>query len=224
MRAVLQVLILGVGVDRRHQALDDAELVVEHLGQRAEAVRGARRVGDDVLAAVVLVVVDADDDGDVRVGGRRGDDDLLRARIQVPLGLGGVGEDARGLDDDVDAEIAPWQFGRTGLDLERLDLGVADDDDVVALEADVVGQSAEDGVELQQMRECRVVREVVDRDDLDVGVVAERLLRVQGPEEVASDSAEAVDAYPNRHCHRSLMLIDYLGQPSSARLTSRRLV
>ena len=109
VRAVLQVLVLGVGVDGGHQALDDAELVVEHLGQRAEAVRGARRVGDDVLAAVVLVVVDAEHDGDVLVGGRRGDDDLLGARVQVALGLGGVGEDAGGLDDDVDAQVTPRQ-------------------------------------------------------------------------------------------------------------------
>ena len=173
---------------------------LQDLGQRAEAVRGARGVGDDVLAAVVLVVVDADHDGDVRVGGRRGDDDLLGAGVQVPLGLGGVGEDAGGLDDDVDAQIAPRKFGRTGLDLERLDLGVADDDGVVAFEADVVGQPAQDRVELQQVRQRGVVGQVVDRDDLDVGVVAERLLRVQGPEEVASDSAEAVNAYPNGHC------------------------
>ena len=49
------------------------------------------------------------------------------------------------------------------------------------------------------MRQGGVVGEVVDRDDLDVGVFAHGLLRIQGPEEVASDSAESVNAYPDRH-------------------------
>ena len=85
--------------------------------------------------------------------------------------LGGVGEEAGGLDDDVDAEVAPRQRGRVLLDLEGLDLGVADDDDVVALEADVLGVAAQDRVVLQQVRQAGVVGEVVDRDDLDVGLL-----------------------------------------------------
>lgn len=62
-----------------------------------------------------------------------------------------------------------------------------------------MGQPAEDGVELQQVRQGGVVGEVVDRHDLDVGAVALRLLRIQRPEEVAPDSTEAVDTYPDRH-------------------------
>ena len=42
------------------------------------------------------------------------------------------------------------------------------------------------------------VTEVVDRDDLDVSG-AQSLLRFDGTEEVAADSAESVDAYPNSH-------------------------
>src|SRR4051794_19472542 len=58
VRAVLQVLVLRVGVDGRHQAALDAERVVEDLGERAEAVRRAARVRDDgVLGRVVGVVV-----------------------------------------------------------------------------------------------------------------------------------------------------------------------
>ena len=37
--------------------------------------------------------------------------------------------------------------------------------------------------------------EVVDADDLDVGVG-----RLHGAEEVTADPAEPVDAYPNGHC------------------------
>ena len=37
---------------------------------------------------------------------------FLAPAVQVALGLRGVGEDAGGLDDDVDAEVTPGQRGR----------------------------------------------------------------------------------------------------------------
>ena len=65
VRAVLQVLVLGVRVDRGHQTLDDAEAVVQRLGHRRQAVRGAGGVGDDVVARrVVVPVVHAHHDGE----------------------------------------------------------------------------------------------------------------------------------------------------------------
>src|SRR5487761_2345491 len=65
VRGVLQVLVLRVRVDRRHEALDDAEAVVESLRHRRKAVRRAGGVGDDVVdRRIVLVVVDAHDDRD----------------------------------------------------------------------------------------------------------------------------------------------------------------
>jgi hypothetical protein len=99
----------------------------------------------------------------------------------------------------VDTEVAPRQCGGAFLNLQRFDLVVADDDGVVAFQADVVGQPAQDRVELEQMRQRRVVGQVVCRDQLDFGVGARGLLLQQGPVEVASDSTEAVDAYPDRH-------------------------
>src|SRR5581483_1813961 len=199
VRAVLQVLVLRVGVDRGHQALDDAELVVQDFGKWPKAIRGARSIADDVLAAVVLVIVHTENDRDVLVGGGRGDDDLLCAGLQMALRLVGLGEYAGGFDDDVDAEVAPREGGRPFLDFEGLDLVGADDDGVVTFEADVLGQAAEDRVELEQMGQRRVIGEVVDGDHLDVGATALRLLRFQCPVEIASDAAEAVDAHPDCH-------------------------
>ena len=76
-------LVAGVGVDRRHDALLDADDVVQHLGDRGEAVGGARGVRDDDVVLGQLVVVDAVDDGQVGAVGR--------GRDQHALGAGGRG-------------------------------------------------------------------------------------------------------------------------------------
>ena len=71
MRAILQVLVGGVGVDGGHQAIDDAETIVENLRERREAVRGAGGVRDDVvLFWVIKVVVDTNNKGRILVGCR----------------------------------------------------------------------------------------------------------------------------------------------------------
>ena len=112
------------------------------------------------LAGVVLVVVDAHDDGDVLVLGRGRDDDLLGAVVDVRLGLVGVGEEAGRLDDDVGAQVAPGQLGRVALGegLDRL----AVDGDLVGGGLHLVRQAAEDAVVLEQVGERRVVGQVVD--------------------------------------------------------------
>lgn len=116
----------------------------------------------------------------------------------MSLGLCGVGEDAGGLDDDVDAQLAPGKLVQRAAVCEGLDALIADDDRVVTVERHVVRQTAEDGVVLQQVSERRVVSQVVDCHDLDIGG-SERLLRIHRPEEVTSDTAETVYANPDSH-------------------------
>ena len=90
---VEDVLVVGVGVDGVHQAALDDPAVVDDLGRRRQAVGGAAGVADDVvLRRVVLVLVDAQDDGDVLVLGGRADDDLPGARVEMRGGLGRVRE------------------------------------------------------------------------------------------------------------------------------------
>ena len=109
--AVDELLVAGVGVDRGHQALLDAERVVEHLDHRDEAVGGARGVRDDlVLGRVERVVVDADHEGGVGAGAGAETIDERGAGVEVGGRLVPVGEEAGGLDDDVDAEVAPRQL------------------------------------------------------------------------------------------------------------------
>ena len=133
VRRVEDDLVVGVAVDRGHDAGGDAEGVVQHLDDGREAVGGAARVGDDVvLGGVVLVFVDAEDDGDVLVGGRGGDDDLLDGAAEVGLGLFGVGEEAGGFDDDLGADGGPVELGGVALG-EDLDLLAVDGDEVGAV-------------------------------------------------------------------------------------------
>jgi hypothetical protein len=122
----------------------------------------------------------------------RGDDDLLRARRQVLGGVVAAREEARGLDDDVHAEVAPRQLAGVALleDLQRL----AVDGQAVAGHLDRAGVGPEDRVVLEQVRERVVVGEVVDRHPLDV-----RARGLRGAEDVAADAAEAVDANPDGH-------------------------
>ena len=113
VRDVEDALVVGVAVDRVHQAALDGHEVVDDLGRRGQAVGRAAGVADDVVGRrVVAVLVDAEDDRDVLALGRRADDDLLGAGVDVRPGLRGVGEDAGALEDDVDAQVAPRQVRR----------------------------------------------------------------------------------------------------------------
>jgi hypothetical protein len=126
--AVHQRLVAGVGVDRGHEALLDAEGVVEDLDHGHEAVGGAGGVGDDlVLVGVEGVVVDADHEGLVGAAGRGRHDDQRGAGLEVGAGLVLGVEEAGGLDDHVDAEVAPGQVARVALG-QHLEGVVADGD------------------------------------------------------------------------------------------------
>ena len=107
--------------------------------------------------------------------------------------LVGVGEEAGRLDDDVDAEVAPRQVRRgrarraTLMSLPSTTMArpLASTDSPSRPRIDVV---------LEQVGQRRGVGEVVDADDLDVGALSHC-----GPEEVAADAAESVDAHADGH-------------------------
>ena len=65
---------------------------------------------------------------------------------------------------------------------------------VVAGDAHLTGEAAEDRVVLEQVAERRWVGEVVDGDELEVGAG-----RVCRPEDVAPDPSETVDADLHSH-------------------------
>src|SRR5690606_38700350 len=180
------------GVHGGHQATLDAPLVVEHLGHRGQAVGGARRIGDDGLARILLVV-DAEHEHRRVVLGRRRHDHLPRARVDVLLRRFLGQEQAGGLDHHVRADLAPLQVGRVAL-LGQAD-AVAVDDQEVAIDGHVGVEAAVHGVVAQHVGQVVRLEQVVDADDLDV------LAEVEDgrAEHVAADAAEAIDAYLDRH-------------------------
>ncbi len=120
MHGVERRLVTGVGVDRGHEAVVDANGVVERLDDRNQAVGRAGGVRDDQVVLGQLVVVDAEDDREVGAIGRSRNDDALGASLQVQGGLFTRGEDAGAFHGDVDAEFLVRQGGRI-LDRGNLD-------------------------------------------------------------------------------------------------------
>ena len=127
MRQVLEPLIARVGMDGVHESAFDAEGLVEHLGQRREAVRRATRIRDYLVRVFQRVVVHAHHDQRVHVVFRRhAEQNLLRAGLDVQHALLLRAKDARTFQDEVDFLRAPLELGgvpfRRNLDGDVVDL------------------------------------------------------------------------------------------------------
>mmetsp|Transcript_23903 Transcript_23903/g.76897 ORF Transcript_23903/g.76897 Transcript_23903/m.76897 type:complete len:296 (-) Transcript_23903:40-927(-) len=111
----------GDGVDGGHEALLDAEVVVDHLGHGRQTVRRARRVRDDVHRRFVFLQVHAADEHG-RVRRRRGNHNLLRPALEMGTRFLRRREHPRRLDDVLGAARRPLDVRRILLpkDLDRL--------------------------------------------------------------------------------------------------------
>ena len=190
-------LVVGIGVDGGHQATDDTDMLVQHLGDRREAVGGAGGVRNHGVRGAQHIVVDAVDHRGVDiVAAWRGDHDLLRAAREVRRGLRLAGEEARTLEHKIDAELAPRELRGVAL-RQHLD-AIAVDHHRVALDRDRTGELAVRRVVAGQVGVGRRVAEVVDRHDLDLARAARFVERAQ---HIAPDAAVAVDAHLDRHAY-----------------------
>src|SRR5712692_1519661 len=96
VREIVDGLVIGVGMHGGGEAPLDAEIVEQDLGHGGEAIGRAGGIRHELMAGgVVLLLVDPQDDGDIRVLGGRRDHHLLGPGLQV-LGRGRlVPEDSR---------------------------------------------------------------------------------------------------------------------------------
>jgi hypothetical protein len=131
---------------------------------------------------------------------RRGDDDALRAAVEVPVQRFGRQELAGALQHDVDAEVSPGDLGRAGVRRER-EPRRADAHGRVAVGRDRVAPATLHAVELEQVRRRgRAALDLVEVHDVEA---AHRARVVGGPlgsaeggaQRQTADAAHAVDTH-----------------------------
>ena len=186
-------LVVGVGVNRGHQALLDAEGLVQDLGHRSQAVGGARGVGHDLHAGIQDMIVDAHHEGRVELVLRRSaQHDPIGTRVDVFLEFLAAGEEARRLQRDLASQALPGEIGGVTLGEDGNRLAV--DHQSLLGGLDSPREPPVDAVVLEQHRKVLRVREVVDRHDLElVGVLG------QDTKDETPDSTKTVDT--NTDCH-----------------------
>ena len=190
MGHVQDALVVGVGVDGGHVADLDAKFVLQHQGHGGKAVGRARGVGHDVVfGRIVILMVDAHDDGDVFFLGRSGDDDLFGPVFNVDGALGSLAEYARAFHHNVHAVLAPGKLLGVALG-EAVYLPVAHGH-FSAVDLGVQIGAPVNGVVFQQVKVGFSVKKVVDGHHFHAVAVA----LVQGAKNLPADAAKAIDAY-----------------------------
>src|SRR5437879_11735978 len=121
----------------------------------------------------------------------------------MDLRLGRVGDEARRVDHDVDSQVLPGQVAGIPLGKDLHPCPVHPQ--VVALGGDVTLKIAEDRVVLEEVGQGPRIRDVVDRDDLEVAPAQ------GGAVDIAPNAAKPIDANLHRHDASPR----YWGMPSS---------
>ncbi|MCY1488680.1 hypothetical protein D9M68_223780 [compost metagenome] len=170
----------------------NAEVLVNHLDHRRQAVGGAGRGGDDaVLCRIEQVLVHPHDDVQrALLLHRCAHHHPLHAFIQIGLKHGDGLHLATGLDHQI--AVRPVGVGNrlVGGDLDAL----ATDHHAIALGAGLVMPAAMHRIEVQQMRVGhRVTHRVIDADELELRPAP------GGAQGQATDTTEAVDTDFDTH-------------------------
>ena len=174
-------------MDGGHQALHDAELVIQHLGDGGQAVGGAGGVGYERHIRGVLAVVDAHDEHGRIVLGGGAHDHVLGASVNVTLAqlLGQVLAGA--LANILRTHGSPGNVLDLHSGKDRILLAV--DHQGAVLGGDLAGELAVHAVILQHVGHILGVHEgIVQADDLYI------VMSQGGAEDEAANAAEAIDA------------------------------
>ena len=106
-------LVSGIGVDCGHQTGRQTEFFQKYLGNRRQAVGGARRIGNDVMSfGIVPGVVDSHDNGDVRILRRSGNYNFTSPCGQMSAGSFPVPEKPGAFGHHIDTKGFPVTFFR----------------------------------------------------------------------------------------------------------------
>ena len=148
-----------------HEAFHYAELVVDDLGQRSQAVGGAGSVGNDLHVLGVGVEVNAANEGGGFLILRRGGDDyLLGARLDVSGSLFGGAEYAGGFHNVFRANGTPRNLG--GVLLSKYADRLAVYDELAVFGFEVALELAVHGVVLRHVNHVVQINEgIVDAND-----------------------------------------------------------
>ncbi|KAF3828947.1 hypothetical protein GH733_003211 [Mirounga leonina] len=135
-------------VDSGQESLHDAEVVMDDLGQRGQAVGGAGGIADNLESVVILLMVHTHNEhGGIGRGSR--DDDPLGPALQVSPSFLHGGEDPSGLHNILSTSITPFDVGGISL-LEDGD-GLSIDDKLPVLSLDCAVEFAMGGIILEHV-------------------------------------------------------------------------
>ena len=200
MRAVQDHLVAGVGVDGGHDTALDGRIIVQRFRHGRQAVGGAGSRRDDNIIFVQRFLVHAVHDGFQIAAGRSGDNHFFRARIDVSHALLFGAVEAGALQNDVNADLAPRQFGSVrffidgqGFAVHRDGVGFVVRGHGVQILTDLTAVTALSGVVFQQIRQHRGFGQIVDRNDI-ITLRAEHLTESQ-----TADAAKTIDCNFNSH-------------------------
>jgi len=169
-----------------------------------------------VLGRIVHSLIHAQHNGNILVGGRGTNDNLLGTCLDVGLGLVGVSKEACGFDHDVDTELAPGQYSRVALCSEPNPVAV--DDQAVRNRLNGAGKAAIDRVIGQQQPKALGREQIVDTYDLHlIAIVLDNSL-----ERLAPNAPKTVDTHFDHHI-RLLSPVSEKLLRACAHVTSHRL-
>src|SRR5215510_6382818 len=182
-------------MDGGQNAFFNPELIEEHLSHRSQPISGAGSVRDYVVSGrIIHFLVDTQDDGQIFLLARCGDDYFFGSSIEVKLRLVSLPEHAGGFDDNLNPQLAPRQarwipFGKN---LHLVSVGHK----AVFARHNFTREPTVVGVVLQQMRHDLDSADIINSDDIDFIVVA----FADTPVNLAANSPKAI--YPNSNRHK----------------------
>ena len=178
-------------MDGCHQAVFNAEFIVQNFGNRCQAVCGAGCVRNKLCTFNIRIGVDAANEHRCIVFGRRGHDDVFCAGIDVTLRFFFSQEQTGRFDDIVSLNFVPLQISR--IFLSRDADGFAVDHQFAVFDFNRAVEAAMHGVIFEHISHIIDINQIINADDFNI------VSGLGGTENQTSDTAKTVNTYANYH-------------------------